>query len=297
MPTTKQTTPVSANPTEPAPVAIKTKRRELTPSVMTPHLAAVVQDVTSPAPSVSVTPTVSPSDTASATATPTPPQSIATGAVPVVTTPTTATSPVVAVPGQSASPNAVNPPPEQNIQSPPAGFVAPDPRDFLGYHPSSREIAAASTVVANLGSADSWVATFGSTVPSAATLATALSLGLEWGQMRSATEAWEVYVKAEYSMAWKSALLMLDQLKPVFFGAIAKDPALAQQYPGLMQMFDAPKAVAKQASATKKKNAKAKAAAAAPAAQAAAAAVTPAVPTATTAAAPAAATKTVTVSA
>ena len=165
----------------------------------------------------------------------------------------------------------MNPPPEQDIPSPPAGFMAPDPRDFLGYRPRSREIAAASTVVADLGSADDWVATFGSTVPSAATLATALSLGLEWGEMRSATAAWDVYAKAEYSMAWKSALLLLDQLKPVFLGAVAKDPALAQQYPGLMQMFDAPKAVAKQAVATRKKNAKAKADTAAPAAQAAAA--------------------------
>ena len=56
----------------------------------------------------------------------------------------------------------------------------------------------------------------------------------------------------------------------MFLGAVAKDPALAQQYPGLMQMFDAPKAVAKQAVATRKKNAKAKADTAASAAQAAA---------------------------
>ncbi len=276
MHTTKKSTPVSTNPTEPAPVVRKKKRCVLTPSVMTPYLAAVAQDVTSPTPMVSVTPTVPSSGTASRAATPTPSQSIATGTLPVVTSPTTGTSPVtltapvpVAV---AAPPNAVSPPPDVDIPSPPVGFMAPSWRDFLGYRPSSREIAAASTVVANLGSADNWVATFGSAVPSAASLATALSLGLEWGEMRSATAAWDVYAKAEYSMAWKSALLLLDQLKPVFFGAIAKDPALASQYPGLMQMFDAPKAVAKQAVATKKKNAKAKAVAAAPAAQAAAAA-------------------------
>ena len=66
MHTTKKTTPVSSNPTEPAPVAPKKKRHVLTPSVVTSYLAAVAQDVTSPTPMVSVTPTVPSTGTASA---------------------------------------------------------------------------------------------------------------------------------------------------------------------------------------------------------------------------------------
>ena len=80
-------------------------------------------------------------------------------------------------------------------------------------------------------------------------------------------------------------MLLLDQLKPLFLIAVAKDPALATQYAGLAQMFDAPKAVAKQAVATRKKNAKTKAVAATAAAQAAA--VTTAVTAATAPATPA----------
>ena len=47
--TTRKTTPVSTNPTDPAPLVRKKKRHVVTPSVVTPYLAAVAQDVTSPA--------------------------------------------------------------------------------------------------------------------------------------------------------------------------------------------------------------------------------------------------------
>ncbi len=152
MNTRKATTPRSSNPTKPtaAPTA---KRRKVIPSVMTPFLADVAQDVTSPTLEVSATPTVPTTSTASAAATPTTAQSIAAGALPVVSTAATDTPPVAT----SAPPNVVNPPPEEDIPSPPAGFMAPNARDFLGYRPNSREVAAASTAVANLGSADDWV--------------------------------------------------------------------------------------------------------------------------------------------
>ena len=127
MSTTKKPADSPVVSTDPAPVVRKKKRSVVTPSVVTPFLAAVAQDVTSPAPMVSVTPTVSSTGTASATAPLTTVQSIATGTVPVVTSPTTASSPVVAAPaGTSTLADVVNPPPEQDIPSPPAGFVAPD---------------------------------------------------------------------------------------------------------------------------------------------------------------------------
>jgi hypothetical protein len=179
-----------------------------------------------------------------------------------------------------------------DIPSPPAGFIAPSWRDFLGYRPTSREIAAATTAIADLGSFDDYVAVLGSAVPAAASIATALQLGVGWRGMRDSTATWDVYAKAQDSMAWKNALTLLDELKPVFLGAVAKNPALATKYAGLMQMFDAPKVVAELATATKKKNAKAKAAATA--AQAAAA---PAAAPAATAETQATTGKTVTVNA
>ncbi len=296
MHTTKKSTPISSNPTDPAPVVRKTKRRVVTPSVVTPYLAAVAQDVTSPTPMVSVTPTVPSSGTASRAATPTPAQSIATGTLPVVTTPTTGTSPftlTAPVPvAVAAPPNAVSPPPDVDIPSPPPGFMAPSWRDFLGYRPTSREIAAATTAIADLGSFDDYVEVVGSAVPMAACIVRALQLGVGWRGMRDSTATWDVYARAQDSMAWKNALTLLDKLKPVFLGAVAKNAALATKYAGLMQMFDAPKVVAELATATKKKNAKARAAAAAPAAQAAGVAAP-----AATAEAPATAGKTVTVNA
>ena len=291
------TTKKTVTSTEPAPIAIKTTRRKLTPSVMTPYLAAVAQDVTSPAPQVSVTPTVSSNGTASATATPTPAQSIATGAVPVVTSPTTASSPVVAAPvGASTLPGVVSSPPAADIPSVPAGFVAPNYRDFLGFHPSSRELGAASMAITDLQRFSDYLTVLGSAAPPAAAIAAALTLGTEWRAMRDSTESWDQYARAQDAMAWKNALTLVDELKPLFLNAVAKNATLASQYPGLTQMFDAQKAPAKQAVATRKRNAKAKADTAATAAQAAAAAAPAAVPAATTAAAPAAATKTVTVS-
>ena len=179
----------------------------------------------------------------------------------------------------------------------PWGSWLPAGATSSGYRPTSREIAAATTAIADLGSFDDYVAVLGSAVPTAASIASALQLGVSWRGMRDSTATWDVYAKAQDGMAWKNALTLLDELKPVFLGAVAKNASLATKYPGLMQMFDAPKALAKLGVATRKKNAKAKADTAASAAQAAGAAVTPAVPAATTAAAPAAATKTVTVTA
>jgi len=193
--------------------------------------------------------------------------------------------PAIAAP---SLPNVVNPPPDEDIPSPPAGFVAPSPHDFLGHRPTSREIAAATTVIGNLASDSDYVATFGTTVPSAAAIASALQLGIEWLGMRDSTEAWDAYVKAQYGMAWKNALMLLDQLKPVFLGAIERNATLASKYQGLTEMFDAAKVVA-----TRSKNAKAKAAATTAAAAAPVVQAAVAVPVAT----PAAATETVTVTA
>jgi len=136
-------------------------------------------------------------------------------------------------------------------------------------------------------------ATFGSAVPSPAILSEALQLGVEWLAMHEATESWDVYARAQNNLAWKGALMLLDQLKPTFLNALAANPALALKYPGLTQMFDAAKLVAKKSVATRTRNAKAKAAATTAAAAAPVVQAAVAVPVAT----PAAATETVTVTA
>ncbi len=100
--------------------------------------------------------------------------------------------------------------------------------------------------------------------------------------MRPPALAWDKYVTSQNGMAWKAATAQLDAFKPLFLMAVAKNPDLAVKYAGLARLFDAPKVVAKQAVATKKKNAATKAATSA----AQAAAVTSAVSAATATAVP-----------
>jgi hypothetical protein len=287
--TTKQSTKSAST----APAAPVLKQRQRTPSVMTPLFAAIAQDVTTPKPQVSATPTVA-TAAASATAPQAATQPIPTtsGAVPVVTTSDTTAGvvPVVAIP--PPAPNVVGPPPSVISPTPPAGFVMPGADEYSGYHPSSKELAAASTVVADLLTpGNDYAQDFGSRAPSVASVAKALQVALAWRDLRGSADAWDRYVRAEDGLAWKAAMLLLDQLKPIFLIAVAQDPELATQYAGLAQMFGAPKLVAQKSSATKKQNAKTRAVADAAAAQAAA--VSSAVAAATAPATPA---KTVTVS-
>jgi hypothetical protein len=281
---------------EPAPTAIPARRRRPVPSVMAPVLAAAAQDVTSPTPPVSTNPAVPSNGAASAAATPTPTQPLPIGVVPVVSSPTPLPLPVVGSPvGTSALPGVVSPPPDDDIPSVPTDFVPPNYHDFLGFHPSSRELDAAAQAIVDLQRFSDYVTVLGSAAPPAAALAAALTLGTEWRSMRNATQAWDEYARAQDAKAWKNALTLVDELKPLFLNAVVKNARLASQYPGLTQMFDAQKASARQGIATRKKNAKAKADAAAPAAQAAGTAAQSADAAVTTAAASTTTGKTITV--
>jgi hypothetical protein len=186
---------------------------------------------------------------------------VATAPTPTVgTTTATPSAPAQATPTTPPSTPAVGAPPVVTIPSPPAGFVTPAGRTYVGFLPSSRELAAAATAVTDLGSFDDYVALFGSAAPPAAAVANAIAIGLQWRAMRTPAEAWDAYVRAQYGAAWKEARTQLDELKPLFLHALAKDPSLASKYQGLTEMFDAPKVSASKAAATKKKSAQAKAA-------------------------------------
>jgi hypothetical protein len=259
---------------------------------MTPLFAAIAQDVTTPKPQVSATPTVA-TAAASATAPQTATPSIPTtsGAVPVVNTSDTTAGVVPVVAAPAPMPNVVGPPPSVITPTPPDGFVPIGAEGYRGYHPSTKELAAASTVVGQLQQPGcNYAELFGSAAPSAASVVNALQIGLGWRNLRVPADAWDQYVKTEDGLAWKSAMLLLDQLKPIFLTAIAQNAALATQFSGLAEMFGARRTAAAKGGATRKQNAKTKAVADAAAAQAAA--VASAVAAAT---APAATAKTVTV--
>ncbi len=194
------------------------------------------------------------------------------------------------------TPTLADPLPRESLPSPPAGFVPLKYRDFLGFRPTSREVAAASLVITDLARNDDYQATFGSTAPTVARITDILQAALAWRNLRSRTEAWDEYVKAQDALAWKLALTCLADLRPLFLAAVGQKQAIARMYPGLVQMFEAPKLVANQGIVTRKKNARArKAAAAEAAATAATATPTATEPAATPVEAPVAPTKTITV--
>jgi len=153
-------------------------------------------------------------------------------------------------------------PPDVVTPSPPVGFVAPALNEVRGYHASAHVLAAANTAMADLGSFDNYVVLLGSAAPAAASVSNAISIALEWRAVRTPAKAWDTYVRAQYSLACKAALTLLDELKPLFLAAAAKDPSLALTYQGLTEIFEAPSLVATKAVATKKRNAQQKAAAA-----------------------------------
>jgi hypothetical protein len=168
-------------------------------------------------------------------------------------------------------------------------------KQYRGSYPRKTEIMAAPNVVVELQRFVDYTALLGASAPPAATVASSLSAAVKWGVLRSSTDAWSNYVRAEYAMAWQTANTLLDEVKPLFFIALAKNSLLATLYPSLTQLFNASKVSARQAATTKKKAAKAAAEAAASAAKEAATRTT--TPTQQAAQAAPAPTKAVTVNA
>ena len=154
-------------------------------------------------------------------------------------------------------------PPSAVSPRPPAGFVAPSSRFYRGFHPTTSELRAASLAIADLGRLGDSSTLLGPAAPSSTAVAAALDLALQWRAAREASAAWDEYVRAQDGMAWKDALTLVDQLKPLFRIAAARSTNVARDYPGIAELCDAANVVAKRSLATRQKRAKEKAAEAA----------------------------------
>jgi hypothetical protein len=155
---------------------------------------------------------------------------------------------------------------------------------FRGHYPTKIELAAMAGAISDLGRFTDYATLLGTAATPAETFADALTTGVEWRSQRDSAEAWEAYAKAQDALAWKTAMTMMDEVKPLFLLAASKDATLVSTYPRLAQLLDAGKVIAKQANATKQKNAKTKAVNAAAAAKAATDAATASAVAAATAA-------------
>jgi hypothetical protein len=160
-------------------------------------------------------------------------------------------------------------PPNVTLPLIPASFNQPAMSVFRGSYPNKFELLAMPAAVNDLGRFVDYTSLLGSSATPAATFAAVVTRGLAWRAIRQEAEDWVTYVKAEDAMAWKAVSPILDEVRPLFLFAVSKNASIASTYPGLAQLFNASKEVAKAAKTTRAKNAKATAAKDAAATQAA----------------------------
>jgi len=214
---------ISSEPTATTPVTHKVIKRR-------PPASISLTGDSGATPSVSQTPTSTPATTADTT--------------------TTATS------ATSASPGQADPLPTSTAPAVPSTAKSQTLKGFKGNYPNGLELQAMPGAMSDLGRFVDYTAMLGNAATPADTVVSLVTTGLAWRAQRDAAEAWDAYVKVEDGLAWRSAMNVLDEVRPLFLFAVSKNPELATVYPWLTQLFQAPKAVAKQANATKAKKAK-----------------------------------------
>jgi hypothetical protein len=152
------------------------------------------------------------------------------------------------------------------------------------------EIAVVSDAVLELHGFTNYIGVFGMTAPDQALLVTLLGIAAQWTSLLTASTNWLTYVRSNFGLAWKDAIVQMEALKAPFQLAVTRTPSLMSQYPALGRLLAAQKVVAKRAASAKRKNAAAKAAqgtvATNPGTAAAAPTPTPAAPAATGAGGP-----------
>jgi hypothetical protein len=254
MPRSKSNKPSIVHPTAASTVVTKkaTKRTLAVPIAVLP-LGTHVPGVTIPA-----APTGDPAVTTPVT----PPLSATSMPIPTPsgTTPA-ATSSTVAPATTSVVSKAVDDPPTVQAPPVPEGFVPPP--NLLGYRafaPRQLELMSLPGIITDLGNFTDYTSVIGVSAPPAATVQSKISTGLSWRKAHVLSEAWAAYVRSENAMAWKEATTLLDEIKPFFAYALAKNANLATAYPSLAAYFASTKAATAKATATREKNAKGKAA-------------------------------------
>ncbi len=145
--------------------------------------------------------------------------------------------------------------PSVPVPVPPEGFVPIPGHDVVSSRPRQAQVANAAQVVDELRHFTNYDAIFGTLVPAAKRIASVLEFAVKWRAQRDAAAAWNTYVRTEDALAWDAAIGLLDELKPSFQRAVARDPALAAAHPRLATFFATHKQIAQRATATKKRKA------------------------------------------
>ena len=164
-------------------------------------------------------------------------------------------------PGRSAASLEYNGPPQVIVPRVPTFFISTGMREYFGFRATQDEVASAGRAIKDLEK----IATDGNVLGIPATLppplAHALARALEWRKQRERAEALLTYAQEGDGRAWKVALTLLAEMKPLYEFAASKDGNFARKYPGLDAVMKAGKASSKKANKTKKQKKVAKEAA------------------------------------
>jgi hypothetical protein len=164
---------------------------------------------------------------------------------------------------------AADTPPDVTLPPIPSDYTEPVMTSFRGHYPNKVELAEMRRAEDELRQFTEYTTILGTATTPAVDFANALELGRAWRSLRDQSAAWDSYVKAQDAKAWKTAMAMLDDVRPSFQRAVQKNSALGLAYPALVALCGATKTVAKAAVATRAKNAETHAATAAAATKAA----------------------------
>jgi len=148
--------------------------------------------------------------------------------------------------------------PSKGAPSPPVGFsVPPKNQRRPGALPNTQQVRDAADVAREITTSASYAADFGSRVPPAAAIASALTLAKGWSDELAAAELWQAYARIQYEAAWRSALGQMKLFAPEFKLAAQHDPAVATRYPQTKDFLGVRSALAQRGAQTRAQKKKA----------------------------------------
>jgi hypothetical protein len=145
------------------------------------------------------------------------------------------------------------------IPATPQGFIPTNGADYLGILPRKSEIAVLATAVKELRAFTEYGQVFGRIVPPATTVAQVFTAAEQWSTTCNRLTQLNAYCRTQQGLSWRSTRALLVTMKAAFNLAVAADPSIATQNPGLTALFSVAKASARIAADHRKVNEQAKA--------------------------------------
>lgn len=145
------------------------------------------------------------------------------------------------------------PDPATKVATPPPDFIPMDLRTFRGPKPLKTEQAALLDCLVELARFEDFDQVFGRTAPPAADVAQVFGAASAWTRQRQASDIWARYLATQEGVAWRAARRVLRNIKDSFRLAVEREPGLQLRFPAIAALVDAKAAVARRASATRKR--------------------------------------------